>query len=104
MTPEGQLCVEPIGHVRTGFVDRHSAPRQAVIAAEATVEAKDEGFSAGLITNLDVLDAQRDLFAAQRDYLSERYQYILAVFTLEQAVGTLDIEDINRVNGWLATN
>jgi outer membrane protein len=85
-------------------VRRVEALKEAVIAAEATVEAKEEGFSAGLITNLDVLDAQRDLFAAQRNYLSERYEYILAVFTLEQAVGTLDIEDINRVNGWLAAN
>lgn len=85
-------------------VRRVEALKEAVIAAEATVEAKEEGFAAGLITNLDVLDAQRDLFAAQRDYLSERYEYILAVFTLEQAVGTLDIEDINRVNGWLAAN
>ena len=86
--------------VTTG-IRRVSALQQAVVASESAVEAKNEGFSAGLITNLDVLDAQRDLFQAQRDYLRARYDYILAVLNLEQAAGQLDIDDVIRVNSWL---
>ena len=59
------------------------------------------GFAAGLITNLDVLDAQRDLFQARRNYLRARYDYVLAVLNLEQAAGQLDEDDVARVNNWL---
>ncbi|GJL83515.1 MAG: outer membrane protein TolC [marine bacterium B5-7] len=74
---------------------------QAVIASESAVEAKEEGYAAGLITNLDVLDAQRDLYQAQLDYLRARYDYILSVLRLEQASGLLDETDVARVNSWL---
>ena len=77
------------------------ALQKAVVAGESAVEAKNEGFAAGLITNLDVLDAQRDLFQASRNYLRARYDYILAVLSLEQAAGQLDEEDVARVNNWL---
>jgi outer membrane protein len=82
-------------------IRRVAALQQAVVAGESAVEAKNEGFAAGLITNLDVLDAQRDLFQAERDYLRARYDYILAVLFLEQAAGQLDEDDVSRVNLWL---
>jgi outer membrane protein len=82
-------------------IKRVEALDQAVLAGESAVEAKQEGFSAGLITNLDVLDAQRDLFQARRDYLRARYDFILSVLRLEQAAGTLDESDVSRVNAWL---
>ncbi|KAA3633174.1 MAG: hypothetical protein DWQ08_02220 [Proteobacteria bacterium] len=82
-------------------IARVAALDQAVIAGESAVEAKQEGFAAGLITNLDVLDAQRDLYQARRDYLRARYDYILSVLRLEQAAGELDEDDVARVNSWL---
>ncbi len=82
-------------------VPRVLALEQAVIASDSAVEAKREGFAAGLETNIDVLDAQRDLLRAQRDYLLSRYDYILNVLRLEQAVGALSEDDIQRINGWL---
>ena len=82
-------------------IRRVNALQQAVVASESAIEAKDEGFAAGLITNLDVLDAQRDLFQARRNYLRARYDYILAVLNLEQASGQLDEEDVIRINTWL---
>ncbi len=80
---------------------RVDALKAAVTAQESAVEAKREGFAAGLDTNLQVLDAQRDLFRAARDYYSARYEYILNVLRLKQAVGTLDEDDLRLVNGWL---
>ena len=73
----------------------------AIRAGESALDAKDEGFKAGLTTNLDVLDAQRDLSQTRTDYLSARYSYILSVLELERAVGDLNDDDIKRVNGWL---
>lgn len=74
---------------------------KAVLANKSAVEAKQEGFDAGLNTNIDVLDAQRDLFRAQRDHLQSRYDYILNRLDLEAVVGDLHKDDIVQVNGWL---
>ncbi len=94
-------------NARAAFLDvstsvkRVFALQQAIVASESAVQAKEEGFAAGLNTNVDVLDAQRDLFEAKRDYLQARYDYVLNVLELERVVGTLDEEDLRRVNGWL---
>jgi outer membrane protein len=82
-------------------IGRVEALRLAVIAGQSAVEARQEGFSAGLITNLDVLDAQRDLFQARRDYRRARYDFILSVLTLEEVAGQLSEEDVVRINSWL---
>ncbi len=82
-------------------ISRVEALRLAVIASESALEARQEGFAAGLITNLDVLDAQRDLFQARRDYLRARYDFIVSLLRLEQAAGQLDEEDVARINAWL---
>ena len=55
----------------------------------------------GLTTNIEVLDAQRDLFRAERNYLKARYDYVLQVLLLEQLSGQLNEEDVSRVNRWL---
>ncbi len=74
---------------------------QAVRASESALESKQEGFKAGVTTNLDVLDGQRDLFRARRDYLKVSYDLVNAVVQLEQAAGELNGEDIARINSWL---
>jgi outer membrane protein len=82
----------------TSGVARIEALRQAVIAAESALEAKREGFAAGINTNLDVLDAQRDLFIASRDLLRARYDYILSLLRLKESAGTLSEDDLVRFN------
>ena len=74
---------------------------ESVRAGENALKAKEEGFAAGLTTNIDVLDAQRDVFAAKRNYLKARYDYILQVLALEQLAGRLDQADLDRFNQWL---
>ncbi len=73
----------------------------AITAGESALQAKEQGFSAGLTTNLDVLDAQRDLSRSRTDYLRARYNYIIAVLELERSAGQLDEQDLKRVNSWL---
>ena len=80
---------------------RVSALAESVRAGENALKAKEEGFAAGLTTNIDVLDAQRDVFAAKRNYLKARYDYILQVLALEQLAGRLDRADLDRFNQWL---
>ena len=85
----------------TSRVSQVEALFDAITAGESALEAKEEGFNAGLTTNLDVLDAQRDLSRSRTDYLRARYDYIISVLELERAVGDLNEDDIKRVNGWL---
>ena len=85
----------------TSGVSRVKALFDAITAGESSLQAKKAGFSAGLTTNLDVLDAQRDLSRSRTEYLSAKYNYILAVLKLEMATGQLDEADLKRVNDWL---
>lgn len=82
-------------------VSRVEALFDAITAGESALQGKQEGFRAGLTTNLDVLDAQRDLSRSRTAYLLARYNYIVAVLELERSAGLLDEEDIKRVNNWL---
>ncbi len=82
-------------------LNQANALLEAIVAGENALAAKEEGFSAGLTTNIDVLDAQRDLSRSRKDYLQARYDYILSTLNLERVTGQLDEDDISRVNNWL---
>jgi len=80
---------------------RVQALRQSVTASQSALDAKTEGFEAGINTSLDVLDAARDLYRAKRDYAQARYTYLINLLKLKQAAGTLAESDLAQVNGWL---
>ena len=82
-------------------ISQVKALSKAIRAGESALRAKEVGFRAGLTTNLDVLDAQRDLSSSRTDYLGARYDFILAVLRLERAAGDLDEDDLKRINAWL---
>mgnify|MGYP000117787501 CR=1 FL=1 len=82
---------------------RVTALTQAVTAASRAFDAKRQGFEAGINSNLDVLDAARDLFRARRDLAAARYEYVLNTLRLKQAVGTLSEDDVMQANTWLAS-
>lgn len=84
-----------------GGAARVQALKQAVIAGGSALEAKTESFQAGILTNVDVLDASRDLYRTKRDYAQARYAYLLNLLRLKQAAGTLAEADLVQVNGWL---
>jgi len=105
LTESARRSAEQI--TRSAFLNTITRIRQveafgkSVLASENAVQAKQDGFEAGLSTNIDVLDAQRDLFRAQRDHLRSRYDYILNRLDLEAVVGDLDKKDLIQVNIWL---
>jgi outer membrane protein len=77
------------------------AIKQTVISQESALEAKDQGFKAGLFTLLPVLDATRDLYLAKRDYAQTRYEYLLNRLKLKQAAGTLSESDLGAIGAAL---
>ena len=49
-----------------------------------------------------MLDAERDLSLVSIDFAKARYRYVLNSLQLKQAVGSLNVEDINKLNVWFA--
>lgn len=69
-------------------------------SSRASVEANKTGYEIGVRINLDVLDAQQQLYATQRDLAQARYTTLLDGLRLRAAGGILseaDLETINRL-------
>ena len=81
-------------------LDMQTALRQAVVAQQSALEAREEGLRSGVSTPVAVIDAYRLFYAAKRDYLQARYDYLVNRLKLKQAVGILsrnDLEDLNAL-------
>ncbi|HEU0234796.1 MAG TPA: TolC family protein, partial [Gallionella sp.] len=52
----------------------------------------------GVRTNLDVLNAQQQLYATRRDLYQAEYSYLLSRLRLKAAVGSLGEEGLSGVN------
>jgi outer membrane protein len=77
------------------------ARQAAVVSARSSLESTQAGLEVGTRTQVDVLNAQRQLFQAEYDYLASRYQYIINGVKLHQATSTLTREVLARGNAWL---
>ncbi|WP_454877800.1 TolC family outer membrane protein [Serratia inhibens] len=69
----------------------------AVKSATTQVTATRQSVLAGQRVNVDVLNAEQQLYSAQRDLASAKYTYIKAWVTLLSDSGTLDEHDVKRV-------
>lgn len=93
---------------RTAFFGVQSGQAQvkALEAAEAStqlaLEATQLGYKVGVRVNLDVLNAQTQLFNTRRDLARARYDVIVNSLRLRQAAGQLRPEDITAANQLLA--
>jgi outer membrane protein len=81
------------------------AQTQALEAAEAStklaLEATQLGYKVGVRVNLDVLNAQTQLFTTQRDLAKARYDTLVTGLKLRAASGQLRGEDLGAINGLL---
>ena len=94
--------------VRTAYFGVVSGQGQvrALEAAEASsqssLDANRLGYQVGVRINIDVLNAQTQLFQTKRDLSQARYNVLLGHLRLRQANGTLVPEDLARMNTLLA--
>lgn len=94
--------------VRTAYFGVVSGQGQvrALEAAEASsqssLDANRLGYQVGVRINIDVLNAQTQLFQTKRDLSQARYNVLLGHLRLRQANGTLSPEDLVRLNTLLA--
>ncbi len=80
------------------------ARRLALVSAQSAYEASQVGFEVGTRTVIDVLLNQQTLFDAQRQYALARYNFLQNRLLLEQAAGTLDVEDVQEINRLLTVD
>ncbi len=73
----------------------------AVQSSRAALDATRLGFQAGARVNLDVLNAQQQLFLTRRDLARASYDLLLDGLKLKQAAGTLKVEDLFTINSLL---
>ena len=83
-----------------------AAQVRALEAAESSsqlaLEATQLGYRVGVRVNLDVLNAQSQLFQTRRDLARARYDVLLGTLRLRQAAGQVSAQDIAAVDRLLA--
>lgn len=77
------------------------ARQAAVVSARSALESTQAGLEVGTRTQVDVLNAQRNLFQAEFDYMDARYNYIINGVKLHQATSTLTRDVLEKGNAWL---
>jgi outer membrane protein len=75
-----------------------SALEAAESSSKLALEATQLGYKVGVRVNLDVLNAQTQLFQTQRDLARARYDVVVNGLRLRQAAGQLGPNDVNGVN------
>jgi outer membrane protein len=85
-------------------VSEVEARRLALVSAQAAYDASQVGLEVGTRTVLDVLINQQNLFGAQQAYAVARYNHLQQRLVLEEAAGTLDINDVQDINRLLTVD
>jgi outer membrane protein len=79
---------------------------KALEAAEASsqsaLDANKLGYQVGVRINIDVLNAQSQLFQTKRDLAVARYNVLVGGLRLKQASGVLKAEDLSAIDALLA--
>jgi len=73
----------------------------AVESGQSALKGNQAGYKLGIKINIDVLNAQQQLFTAQRDLSKARYETLLQGLKLKAAAGALGEADFEVVNGML---
>lgn len=90
--------------VRTAFFGVQSTYRQvqaleaAVTSSQSALEANVLGYEVGIRINMDVLNAQSQLYQSQKDLAQARYNSLLGQLQLRQAAGVLQLQDVHTIN------
>ena len=76
----------------------------ALVSSRSALDSNKLGYEVGVRINIDVLNAQQQVFSTLRDLSRARYDAILNGLRLKAAAGTLGEADVEEVNRLLGTN
>lgn len=74
----------------------------ALSSSEKSLESTQLGLQVGVRTNVDVLNAQQQVFSAKKDLAAARYNFLLSVLNLKAAAGSLSATDLEEIDRLLA--
>ncbi len=80
------------------------ALQQALVSSQSSLDSNKLGYEVGVRINIDVLNAQQQLFSTKRDLSRARYDTLLNGLKLKAASGTLAEDDVDAVNRLLGTD
>src|SRR5712691_7730517 len=76
----------------------------ALVSSRSALDSNKLGYEVGVRINIDVLNAQQQVYSTLRDLSRARYDTILNGLKLKSAAGTLGEADVEEVNRLLGTN
>ncbi|MSQ48844.1 MAG: channel protein TolC [Betaproteobacteria bacterium] len=82
----------------TNGIAQVGALEQALLSSQSALDSNKLGYEVGVRINIDVLNAQQQLFSTRRDLALARYNTITSHLKLKAAAGSLRDEDLEEVN------
>jgi outer membrane protein len=79
-------------------ISQIGALEQALVSSQSALDSNRLGYEVGVRINIDVLNAQQQLFSTRRDLALARYNTISSHLKLRAAAGNLREEDIEAFN------
>jgi protease secretion system outer membrane protein len=76
---------------------RIRALEKAVESGKLLMTATEQSIKGGVRINLDLLNAQQQLYTSERDLAQARYNYLVALLRLRSAAGTLGPDDVREI-------
>ena len=89
------LCASSVAKVR--------AYELAVESADRLIVATQKSVAGGERVNLDVLNAEQQLYGARRDLAQARHDYLRAWLQVHYLAGTLEASDLQRLDRYFAS-
>ncbi len=77
------------------------ALEQALVSSQSALDSNKLGYEVGVRINIDVLNAQQQVFATRRDLAKSKYDTLLAQLRLRAAAAGLSEDDLQAVNALL---
>lgn len=82
-------------------ISQIKADKNAIKSSISSLQGLEEGYKVGTQTLLDVLNQRQTVLQNQSNYATNRYALLNNILALKQAAGTLSVEDLRAINGWL---
>lgn len=95
---------------RQAYLGVHSGLAQvraleaAELSSRSALESNQLGYEVGVRINIDVLNAQQQLYETRRDLAQARYNTLLSSLQLKAAAGILSEDDLVQINQLLSTD
>ncbi len=77
------------------------ALKAAQVSSQSALESNKLGYEVGVRINIDVLNAENQLYQTRRDLAKATFDTVMAQLRLKAAVGSLDEADLEQINALL---